>query len=281
MLDRRLNAFRPDLADRRLEGQVAAARFTEGRPACIVLPVAPLRPRPEPGAGIDTELLLGETVRLLDAADGWAWVVADGDGYVGYLPAKAVAEKAGTTTHIVTAPRTYRYAGPDLKRGHLHALSMGSRLSVTGEAETRGTAYLLLADGSAVVAGHCRRLDDAPAPDYVAVAARLLETPYLWGGRSAFGIDCSGLVQLSMLMAGRAAPRDSDMQASGLGTPVARDDLRRGDLVFWKGHVGIMEDEETLLHANGATMTVARERLDAAIARIAALYGDPTGCRRP
>ena len=132
-----------------------------------------------------------------------------------------------------------------------------------------------------LIAAHCQPIGKPIDTDYVAVASRFLETPYLWGGRSGFGIDCSGLVQLAMMMTGRAAPRDSDMQASRLGTPIERDALQRGDLVFWKGHVGIMEDDKTLLHANGHTMTVARENLEDAIKRIGWLYDAPTGFRRP
>jgi len=158
---------------------------------------------------------------------------------------------------------------------------MGSRLTIIGESETRGTRYLTLAGGQSVVAGHCLPVGTAASDDYVAIATRFLETPYLWGGRSGFGIDCSALVQLSMMMTGRKAPRDSDMQAAGLGTPIDRGELRRGDLVFWKGHVALMEDEKTIIHANGHTMSVAREGLDAAIERIGWLYDRPTGYRRP
>jgi cell wall-associated NlpC family hydrolase len=117
------------------------------------------------------------------------------------------------------------------------------------------------------------------------VAEALLSTPYLWGGTSAFGIDCSGLVQLSMRMAGRTVPRDTDMQASGLGEPFDPGadlaGLRRGDLVFWKGHVAIMLDGKNIIHANGHAMMVSRERLSDAVERIAYLYGGPTGFRRP
>ena len=278
--DRRLNAYRPDLADETLKGVVEAARYVSGTPARIAVPVAGLRPRPDAGSGIDTELLFGEAVRVLDRADGWAWVKADFDGYVGYLPETALAAP-GSATHRVAVPRTFAYTGPDLRTPVAFPLSIGSRLTVIGESETRDTRYLTLEGGQSVVAGHCLPVEAPAGADYVALAARFLETPYLWGGRSGFGIDCSALVQLSMMMAGRTVPRDSDMQAAGLGTPVERGELRRGDLVFWKGHVAIMEDESTILHANGHTMSVAREGLDAAIERIGWLYERPTGYRRP
>lgn len=279
--DRRLNAYRPDLAEEALRGTVAAERYVAGTPARVALPVAALRPRPDSSAGIDTELLFGETVRVLDRANGWAWVKSDFDGYVGYLPEPAIDTGTSGATHVVAAPRTFAYSGPDLKTPAAFALSVGSRLTATGESETRGTRYLTLEGGQSVVAGHCLVVDETAGSDYVAIAARFLETPYLWGGRSGFGLDCSALVQLSMMMTGRTAPRDSDMQAAGLGTPIERDALRRGDLVFWKGHVAIMEDEKTILHANGHTMSVAREGLEAAIERIGWLYQQPTGYRRP
>ncbi len=279
--DRRLNAYRPDLAEARLAGIVSAERYVEGTPGAVGIAVTALRPRPEVFAGIDTQLLFGETLRVLDRAAGWAWVKADSDGYVGYLPETALAPDAMPATHVVAVPRTFAYTGADLKTPAAFALSIGSRLTIIGESETRGTRYLTLAGGQSVVAAHCIAVGEASGDDYVSVAARFLETPYLWGGRSGFGIDCSGLVQLAMMMTGRAAPRDSDMQAAGLGGPIDRDALRRGDLVFWKGHVAVMEDAETILHANGHTMSVAREGLEAAIQRIGWLYQQPTGYRRP
>ena len=277
-LDRRLHAFRPDLADERLREQVKADRFVAGDPARVAVPVAPLRHLPDLAHGIDTELLLGETVRVFDRKDGWAWVQAEQDGYVGYLPEAQLAEPEDAT-HVVCVQRTFVYPEAELRRPPVSILSMGSRIRVTGEAETRGTRYLTLDDGTALIASHCLSLDRRMTDDYVEVAARFLETPYLWGGRSGFGIDCSALVQLSMMMAGQAVPRDSDMQ-SAAGSEIGRDELRRGDLVFWKGHVGIMEDERTLLHANGHTMTVARENFEAAVERIGWLYSRPTGFRR-
>ena len=279
-LDRRLHAFRDDLAEEALEGRVTAARFTAGTPARVTAPVADMRPKPDHAAGIDTQLLFGEPVTVLDRAEGWVWAKSGIDGYVGYVAADALGEPGPEPTHIVTAQRSFVYPEAELKRPAMAALSLGSRVSVTGEAETRGTPYLRLAGGGAMIAHHLAPLDTPASDDYVACAARFMETPYLWGGRSGFGIDCSGLVQLAMMMTGRAAPRDSDMQEAGLGTPVERAAAKRGDLVFWKGHVAIMEDADTVLHANGHTMTVARERLADAIRRIEPVYGLPTGWRR-
>ncbi len=185
--DRRLNAYRPDLAETALTGVVEAERYTDGAPARVSVPVADLRPRPDPTAGIDTQLLLGEPVTVLDRADGWAWVKSGLDAYVGYLPEACLAAATPAPTHIVTAPRSFVYSGADLRFPMRRALSMGSRLTVTGEAETRGTRYLLLADGEAVIANHCAPLETAFSGDYVAIAARFLETPYLWVGAPVSG----------------------------------------------------------------------------------------------
>jgi cell wall-associated NlpC family hydrolase len=278
--DRRIFAFRPDLAEASLEGRVDAARFTKGASAQVRVPRIALRAKPDIFCGLDTELMLGEGVRVFDVADGWAWVKSDLDDYVGYLPQATIIDTAPAPTHWVMVPRTFLYPEPDMKRPPVEAVSMGSRMTVTGEAETRGTRYLLTTEG-AVIARHLAPVGATISDDYVEIASRFLETPYLWGGRTGFGLDCSGLVQLSMMMAGRAAPRDSDQQAAMPGKAITREDLARGDLVFWKGHVAVMEDRDTLLHANGYTMSVAREHLDDAISRIAPFYGPPTGLKRP
>lgn len=279
-LDRRLNAFRPDLAEASLRGKVEAERFVEGSKAQIVGPVVALRPEPDLASGIDTELLMGEEVTVFERSNGWCWVKSLSDGYVGYLPEGAVKEGTAAATHIVIPQRTFLYPEPELRKPHVTVLSMGSRVRVSGTAEARGNHYVVLEDGTAIFARHVESIGHNDGGDYVDVALRFLETPYLWGGRSGLGIDCSGLVQLALSMTGRAAPRDTDMQAAGLGEPIAREELRRGDFVFWKGHVAIMEDPETIVHANGHTMTVARENFAAAVERIGWLYQQPTGYRR-
>ncbi|MBX5155681.1 MULTISPECIES: NlpC/P60 family protein [unclassified Rhizobium] len=281
MLDRRLHAYRPDLAEAGLEGKVEALRFVDGALARVAVPVVGLRPEPDLARGIDTELLLGEDVTVFDRAGGWCWVKAASDGYVGYLSADALSEGRPPPTHIVTVQRTFLYSEPELRKPHQAILSMGSRVHVAGEAEARGNHYVVLDDGTAIFAKHLQPIGALAGADYVEITARFLETPYLWGGRSGLGIDCSGLVQLAMLMSGRDAPRDTDMQAAGLGQPIDRAEIRRGDLVFWKGHVAVFEDPETILHANGHSMTVARENFEAAVKRIGWLYEQPTGYRRP
>lgn len=282
--DRRINAYRPDLADSRLEGLVQADRFVDARRARIVVSSVGLKQAPRPDSEWGSELILGDEVSLFEDDEGWCWVQSVHDGYVGYVTDTALGAPGDAPTHIVAMPRTFAYPGPELRSLATRAISMGSRVVVSGEVERRGTTYALLESGEAVIAHHLRPSGDA-VDDYVAVAETFLHTPYLWGGTSGFGLDCSGLVQLSMRMAGRFVARDTDMQEATIGALLGADPLgghlERGDLVFWKGHVGIMVDGETMIHANGLTMSVAREPLADAVARIAPVYGMPTAIRRP
>ena len=279
-LDPRLNAFRPDLADARLKGKAPAARFASASPAQAAVAVADLRRAPRPDSPVDTQVLYGETVDVFEEAEGWCWVQAHADGYVGYMADTALTARILNPTHIITAPRTFLYPGPDMKLPAEAALSIGSRISIAGQTETRGTRYLTLANGGAVVAAHAEPLDQYFS-DPVAITERLIETPYLWGGRSGHGIDCSGLVQMAYALCGVPLQRDTGMQADTAGTALADGaDLKRGDLVFWKGHVAMMTDAQTIIHASGHAMAVVKEGFAAAVARIGHLYGKPTGYRR-
>lgn len=282
--DRRLNAYRPDLADERLRGKVEASRFTAGTRMRINASVADLRAQPRPDSGPQTQMIFGDDVQVFEEQDGWSWVQAERDGYTGYVSSAALEKPGGEATHMVIVPRTFVYPGSDLRFAHTKALSLGSRLRIVGTAEKRGTQYALLESGEALIARHLAPIGEY-ASDYVAIAETLLHTPYLWGGTSGFGIDCSGLVQLCMWVAGRKVLRDSDMQQGSLGEIIAPEsdysNLARGDLVFWKGHVAICASPDMLIHASGHTMSVTLEPLEAAIQRIAYLYDLPTLIRRP
>ena len=275
-LDPRLTPARPHLADLRLRGVVAAERYVPGEPRRVVVPSAPLRRAPTSEAGLETEASLGDPVTFYEDENGHAFVQLGRDGYVGYLPAGSLGPADPEPTHRVTALRTFLYPAPDLRRPPRAHLGLGARITVTGEAG----AYLK-SPGGYVFARHCAALD-ACEPDYAGTAERLVGTPYLWGGRTSLGLDCSGLVQLCLDLAGLPCPRDADMQEAALGhaLPPACESLRRGDFVFWRGHVGVMLDAATLVHANGHHMAVAVEPLDDAVARILESYGPVTGLRR-
>lgn len=276
--DRRLTPARPDLAAAHLRGLVEAERFVEGERVAVGAPLADLRPRPDLSASIDTQAMFGEAATLYETRDGFAFVQLERDSYVGYLPAAALGPSPGAPTHRVAVPLTFVYPAPDMKRPIACALPLGARLAI---AEVAG-AWLRLAGGGFVFAAHAAPVE-ARAPDFVAVAETFLGAPYLWGGKSFGGIDCSGLVQVSLDAAGIFAPRDTDLQEKALGEPLPEGaPLQRGDLIFWRGHVGIMRDGETLLHANGHHMQVASEALAEARARILASAGlEVSAIRRP
>jgi hypothetical protein len=265
--DRRITPFRADLADEKLRGQVEADRFVAGTRQQVVAPYASLHRHPSREAPIDTQAIRGESVTVYDEHEGWAWVQLHDDGYVGYLPTEALGDPGPEPTHRVSAVRTYVYPGPSLKLPDQGYLTLNSKLAVAG---IEGD-YARLATGGFVFAAHLTGLDTFEM-DYVSVAERFLHTPYLWGGKTSIGLDCSGLVQTVLAAAGIKAPRDSDMQEERLGRPldITSDlgGLQRGDLVFWKGHVGLMVDATNMIHATGHSMTVYVEPLAIAEERI-------------
>jgi len=284
-LDPRLHAYRDDLADARLKGRVPSARYVEGAVKRVVADVAPIRKAPAADAMLVSEALRGEIVRVFEeTVEGWAWGQLETDGYVGYFPSDALSADAPEPTHRIAALRAFIYSGPDMKLPVRGSLPLSARVALGGEVTTRGTAYALLPRGEGAIVADLAVPSAAPrATDFVAVAERFLNAPYLWGGRTSFGLDCSALVQLSLAETGVSAPRDTDLQERMLGTAAAADvaSVRRGDLVFWRGHVGIMLDGEYLLHASGSHATVVIEPLTKAVARIAARGGGPiTSVRR-
>ncbi len=266
------------LADARLQGVVAAQSYRATTPMQVSASVAPVRAAPAPDAEQLDQVLFGETVEVLAERDGFAFGQAARDGYVGWVDLEALSQPPLAPTHRVTALRTYGFSEPSIKSAPVGLISLNALVTAQGEADR----FLRCARFGFVPSVHLAPVGEAFETDPAEAALRFLGAPYLWGGRESLGLDCSGLVQQAMLACGRAAPRDSDQQ-QGIGTPLPPGaPLKRGDLVFWRGHVGIMLDPETLLHANAFHMAVAREPLAEARARIAAAGGgEITARRRP
>ena len=277
-LDHRLHAYRPDIADVRLKGQVEAGRFVEGQLKEVVQPLVSLRKAPRFDARQLTEVLLGERLRVFASEEGWAFVQLEGDGYVGYVPADALSEPANPPSHRVAVPSTFIYPEPSIKSQPAELVPLNATVAVVGD----DGKFARLANGRFIFSRHLSPID-ACESDFVTVAEKFRHAPYYWGGKSVRGLDCSGLVQVSLEACGMKSPRDSDMQEQSLGTDLRINDLdglRRGDLVFWDGHVGIMTDAAALLHANGYHMMVEAEPLRDAIERIAQSYGAVTSIKR-
>lgn len=268
--DPRLTPARPDLAARHLEGQVEAESFVEGERYQVVSVTAAVTKEPSPDASLTTQALHGETVTIYETTmEGWAWGQLDRDGYVGWMPSEALSPTAAAATHRVSALRTPVFPGPSIKLPPSALLSFDSRLSIVERRER----FLVTDAGGFIFAHHLQPLGEVES-DFVEVATRFLGAAYLWGGRSSLGLDCSGLVQVALQSCGIECPRDSDMQEQALGTKLDFDGditkLKRGDLVFWPGHVAIVEDAGTLLHATAHFMSVVREPLRSALVRIQA-----------
>jgi len=278
--DPRVTPARADLAAKELEGKVAAARYVAGQLYEVIEPQAPLRGEPSHDAPLLTEALKGERVTIYEKNDeGWAWGQLAADGYVGWLSANALAPPGAPPTHKVAALRTLVFPGPSIKLAPLEALPLGARVAVARREERMAVTQ----SGGYLPAVHLAPID-VYETDFVAVAERFLGVPYLWGGKTVLGLDCSGLVQIALAACGISCPRDSDMQEEALGSPIAaatdRSDLKRGDLVFWTGHVAIVRDRANFLHANAFHMAVAIEPIGDAIARIRGAGGEITGARR-
>jgi cell wall-associated NlpC family hydrolase len=261
-LDSRITLARPDLADQRLEGLAPATRYAESRVIVCAVPATAIRAAPAPDAEQWDQLLFGEVFRVLEEKDGFSWGQAPRDGYVGYVETSALVEQGHPPTHAVSALRTYAFGKPDIKSRPQGLYSLNALVTI----EAREGRFAKAAGAGWFVEDHLTPIGRGER-DHVAVAERFLGAPYQWGGRESLGLDCSGLVQQALYACARACPRDTDMQR-GYFPEVAEADRRRGDLVFWKGHVAILLDADTILHANAHHMATAVEPLAEAVARI-------------
>ena len=279
-LDPRLNPFREDLAAASLQDQVRAPRYSEGELRQVAAPVAPVRVAPRWDAPLATEALSGELLTAYDFREGWAWVQLHDDRYVGYMPVDCLSGMIEENTHRVMARLTYLYPAPDMKRPPVTKLSFSCTVTPIGKLEGR---FAELSRGGFIFADHLVGIRDR-ARDFVRVAERFVGVPYLWGGKTSLGIDCSGLVQIALHAAGVPCLRDSDMQMASAGEPIDPTNLeaiQRGDLLFWKGHVAIAQSPDWIIHASGHHMEVVNEPVRRALERTAESHGSLLAILRP
>jgi cell wall-associated NlpC family hydrolase len=267
--DKRLTPARPDLAAEHLREQIEAAAYAPGQRMQVRASHVNVQRAPSHDAPTETQALYGETLICYEDKDGWRWVQLDRDRYVGYIETEALTENIVKPTHRVRARHTMIYSAPDIKSPPLDALPFGAEVAIVSADET----FSELARGGHIFSRHLAPIGRLLG-DFVTLAEMFLHTPYLWGGKTDMGIDCSGLAQVTLAAAGVNAPRDTDMMEAALGRPAAVDErlrgLQRGDLVFWRGHVGIMQSADLLLHANAHFMAVTSEPLAVARDRIRA-----------
>ncbi|MBH1998635.1 MAG: C40 family peptidase [Sphingomonadaceae bacterium] len=272
-LDRRVHAARGDLADMALAGTLFSAHYARAVAFTCVAPGAPILSAATPSAEAVSELLRGETFHALDVMTDWAWGFCGHDGYVGYIRRDAL-DLFETPTHRISIHGAPLFSAPDIKASIADYWPIGALFS--GEADD---GFIACAEGY-IHLRHTAPVDAHPT-DWVAVAERYLGQPYVWGGRGHRGIDCSGLVQVALGQYGMAVPRDTDLQCEGIGNPIDSEmALTRGDLIFFPGHVGIMTDARTLLHANAHWMAVVAEPLANVVARLAGDHAQPIIARR-
>lgn len=276
-LDPREHPFRADLAASYLEGKVDAPRFVDGEMHKVAVGVLPLHREPDAGSGRDSELLFGERFMVYDHACDWVWGQNQTDGYVGYALAEALSPDDGAPTHEIVVPRTHAFEKPDLKTRPVALLHMTSRVEVDDEAGD----YCRVDAGGWVPRRHLARIGQADT-DIVETARRFMHTPYLWGGRSSLGMDCSALVQFALIRAGRSAPRDSDQQERSIGAVVdgGVEAAVPGDLLYLKGHVVMLAEPNSVIHANAHHMAVAKEPLGGFLERMTGLGLAVTTVRR-